>query len=226
MQIKSQVVSLKSEMVNNHKYLLIVLSAFLLLGYTNEKPSFTNQKQHKICWEQDRLLSWKDYLGNRPGGAQYAAMTNISLQCEILSSNSILVSNCMVKEKSWVREKSKSSYILNHEQYHFNLAEVFARKMRKEFTDLSTVNYHIVDSIFQKVYSDYDAAQVRYDDETLHSQVNAEQIKWQDKIDEELAVLDAYKETVVYLNKLSSKRLVRNQKSTVHQPVSIENPKF
>ena len=81
--------------------------------------------------------------------------------------------------------------MLNHEQLHFDIAELFARKLRKElekprFTTAST------EEIFSAVASfnmELDKMQKRYDNETNHYRNKKKQKKWEIYVGEELAKL-------------------------------------
>jgi len=127
-------------------------------------------------------------------------MTYILLQYEILTINSIRVTNCVVKKKSWVLDQYRTPELLKHEQYHFNLSEIFAREMRKELSTISEPSSKIVQEIYDKWIVNYYEEQAIYDKETAHSQITSEQLRWQEKIDTKLYELTSYKEEIVYLN--------------------------
>ena len=90
--------------------------------------------------------------------------------------------------------KSTDSLILKHEQLHFDIAEVFARKLRekiknhnKEFFDLESYNKEI-DLIYQR----YFLYQERYDRETKHSLNIDKQNEWEEKINLNLLSSTSY----------------------------------
>ena len=88
----------------------------------------------------------------------------------------------------------KTDYILSHEQGHFDIAEIFARKLHKEMS-----KYRFNKKTYQKdLKKIYDAVteekteiQNNYDRETNHSINKREQAEWLKKIKE---MLEEYEE--------------------------------
>lgn len=156
--------------------------------------------ENKICWEEGRLISWKNFIGTPKHNSSIAAFTTVSLRTEIVSKNSVLVENCMIENKSWVEKHSKTEYLLKHEQYHFHLAEIIARRMRKDISMIKTPTISAVKTIFDERMEEYESLQQLYDEETNHSIDSIMQIKWQEKIDIELIALAQFKSKIVILN--------------------------
>src|SRR5690625_3492554 len=102
----------------------------------------------------------------------------------------ILVVAIMYKYDSWVKEKKE--LLLNHEQIHFNITELYTRKIRKDLQKyLDDNKSHELDSI-AKIYhcleDEFWETQFLYDKETNHSKNTVEQKKWDRKIDRLLQV--------------------------------------
>lgn len=106
----------------------------------------------------------------------------------------------MVKNQSWVRKESQTPELLIHEQYHFNLSEVIARKIRREMSNIHTIDAIALQEIYTKWIEISKDEQAQYDKETSHNKINSEQIKWQIKIDNELDSLKEYQNEIIYLN--------------------------
>ncbi|MFN3446408.1 MAG: DUF922 domain-containing protein [Bacteroidia bacterium] len=109
----------------------------------------------------------------------------------------------IVKSKSFIRDSSL--YALNHEQMHFNITEIFARKLRMRLTKL---NFAKVSNMQKKLQEQYDkigaelsAYQDSYDRETEHGQNPAKQKIWNEKIMLELTELNEFESTEVNLYK-------------------------
>ena len=89
---------------------------------------------------------------------------------------------------------------LNHEKRHFDICEIYARKIRQAVS-LSHFNlgnfYGQLDYLFKKLVKDYRAEQARYDRETRHSIDAEQQKKWNDIIDYRLNELADYASPVV-----------------------------
>lgn len=156
--------------------------------------------EKRICWEEGKLISWKNFIGNPKYNTSIAAFTTVSLRTEIISNNSVLVENCMIEKKSWVEKNSKTDYLLKHEQYHFHLAEIIARRMRKDISTIKTPSISAVKKIFDERMQESEALQQLYDEETNHSIDSIKQLEWQEKIDIELLELASFRSKIVILN--------------------------
>ena len=157
--------------------------------------------QNEVEWDENKPLIWKHFKGKVPQKkTSQVAMTHVSFHCSMETKNSILLTHRFVKDKSWVKKDKKLPRILIHEQYHFNISEVFARRMRRELSKLTIPSGENVQAIFDEWMKKYREEQELYDKETSHSKIKASQLSWQEKIDRELKELEAFKAQVVYLN--------------------------
>ena len=94
----------------------------------------------KIFWEEGNKLNWNNFKSkiNRKGGDNVVAYTNCGwIYSYEKSSNpkspiKIEVQTVFNEDKSWKDTKRINDYVLLHEQKHFDAAEIFARKLRKE----------------------------------------------------------------------------------------------
>jgi predicted secreted Zn-dependent protease len=109
-------------------------------------------------------------------------------------SFSTKVSCYFIKTKSWARIKN-SDILLAHEQGHFDIAELFARKLRKAFAEYK-FNHQTVSSDFNFLFntnqSERDKVDALYDKETNLSQNRDQQLLWNKKIKIELDKLQKY----------------------------------
>lgn len=121
--------------MRNYKLLYFLLFGIIATAQVNmENDSI-------IIWSKDRKITWDDFLSkNRPELLKYQdaiASINLSIKiypkeisCDLIQS--ILVVTQMSKNESWVGIETIDDEVLNHEQTHFNIAEVYARKIRKD----------------------------------------------------------------------------------------------
>ncbi len=97
------------------------------------------------------------------------------------------------KNLSWTIDTTK--YLLQHKQLHFNIAELYTRKINKEFEELKNrfenekSKYH---SIYNALYIEMLKMQDQYDLETNHSQNRIKQEEWNKKIELMLNELNAF----------------------------------
>ena len=176
------------------------LLPFLLFSFTGSVA----QQNNFILWSP-HFLSWRDF--KKPPDSTdikstYAAATQSWLQqkYKLMPDNEIhfTIAAWFIPARSWV--KSKSDHGLRHEQYHFNLAELYARKIRRILinTTFTMKNYkRDIADLFLNFHNKYRSEQKRYDEETLHSRDKSKQIDWMDSIDDEMKALAKFSDTLV-----------------------------
>jgi hypothetical protein len=159
--------------------------------------SFKPAGSSLINWSAERRLTWDDFKARPDRGSPNAALTGTDIKFDFsYNSNKGFqyhISCWFDKNKSWGRVKT--DYILSHEQGHFDIAEIYARKLCKAFRE-----YHPdaekaqkdVNRIYEKVIRELTETQKRYDHETNFSINKEEQMEWLKKIDDELKSLEPY----------------------------------
>ena len=150
-----------------------------------------------IDWSADRKLTWEDFKARPDKNSPNAALTatNIKFDFSYNSNDGFKYHiTCQFdKNSSWGRVKT--DYILSHEQGHFDIAEIYARKLNKAlktYTPDAGKADKEVNKIYQKVMSELTAEQAQYDKETNFSINKPEQNRWLLKINDELASNEAY----------------------------------
>lgn len=150
---------------------------------------------NKIIWSTSNL-KWSNFKGN-PQASNYAASINSNIELKQLDSNKYAIVALMDMGSSW--HKQKPDECLLHEQYHFNITEIFARKLRQEVKE-KNLNINSID--FRKTFLSSLMAlaveQKKYDEQTNHSINKDKQIEWQKNIDKQLLNLGAYES--IYLD--------------------------
>jgi|ADGO01.1.fsa_nt_gi hypothetical protein len=85
-----------------------------------------------IDWSASRKLTWDDFKGPVDPESKNAALTTSSINIEFGYDGTGLeysIKCTFNKERSWVR--IRNAEVLAHEQGHFDLAEIHARKLNK-----------------------------------------------------------------------------------------------
>lgn len=161
-------------------------------------PFLANDKTEMIDWSAERRLSWNDFRGRPDPVSPNAALTssNIHVDFEFDARELKYKIRCRFNtEKSWGRVKT--DYILAHEQGHFDITEIHARKLYKALKNYKynpkTVSADI-SALHQQVMTDQHNMQSAYDQQSDHSRNPVRQAEWDLKIQEELKALDAYKD--------------------------------
>lgn len=156
----------------------------------------------KIAWAEDVKLTWEDFQGRPDLRSPFVAMTSsgIVFSYQVVSENGKLSLTTEVEanfqpKMSWYKPEKVNNHVLQHEQGHFNITEIHARKLRKDFEEYKvTKNYEReLSAIFTRINRERQAMQDRFDKETDHSQNKEKEAEWQVFINKELKKLNLWK---------------------------------
>lgn len=163
-----------------------------------------------VQWSNTKKLTWNDFQKTPPSNYQSEAATittqltvipSISHKCDVIAGqntctfrlNSFQVSATMDPRLSWVKLSSDFDYVLAHEQVHFDIAELFARKLKSQLNaqinTISTQNTNSSNYILKAYDALYEQKQKAvsaellsfeklYDAETDHGRITANQTAW------------------------------------------------
>ncbi len=181
---------------------IILISLYGILsvtGYCQDKET----KDSIIYWNKQTKLTWKDFHGIRPEHeltdygteAMAASAVEISYPAMILGKSISFKVYCrFVKDKSWTKD-TISKKLLAHEQLHFDIGELYARKIRQKIYLLEgqgVKNYDTYKQDIDKLLEERDSTDIKYDKETLHGAIDFAQQEWNEKIAKELEKLKEY----------------------------------
>lgn len=141
-----------------------------------------------LPWSPDRRLQWADFLGLPQPDAAAAAQTVFELQtrssCET-GARTFRVTTQFLPDQSWSRPDKRADATLAHEQAHFDLGEVTARRLRQALEALR-LPCDAPDAGFLSVVAQFqqeDAAQQRsYDRQTMYGTDVEAQRTWERRI--------------------------------------------
>ena len=143
-----------------------------------------------IKWQEDRRLTWDDFKAAPQKLGNTAAMTTTHLGFSYSVTNGKVTYkiDCRFeKNKSW--GLVKNDWILRHEQGHFDIAEIFARKLNKSINEYPFNRGSFqkdLDVIYKSVVDEKEGYQQQYDNETDYSRNRPNQETWLKKIEAEL----------------------------------------
>jgi hypothetical protein len=181
------------------KFKLIVVIFFLVHA---SSPSFSQDTDSLMCWCSRDKLRWDDFKGKLPDNmsSHLSAATAYTLIPVPTKKNNLLSYDIKVvfkKYESWKTDTSNN--LLAHEQLHFDIAELYARKLRKAILDVPKTNRNpteeVFDVVFQKLYLETASMQRKYDEDTIHGVIPESQKEWEKKISLELKNLEKYAST-------------------------------
>jgi hypothetical protein len=151
--------------------------------------------QEAIPWAGEHKLTWTDFQAKAPKHHEASAMSDITFTIDLKSDGDMLkvfIAPSFNPDGSWVKEGDRTDYLLGHEQIHFDIYEVNARKLRKELATkkLTSVNTEsTINHLMEKYNTLNSTVQERYDSETNHSINVKKQEKWIQDISTELEEL-------------------------------------
>jgi len=157
---------------------------------------FFAQEEEAILWNSEQRLSWANFKAEPPKDSEIAATTasGLSYQFSTTEENGkyeldYIVSTYFYPNRSWYQDNICDEVILSHEQLHFDISELYARKMRK-IMDNTTFTKNVkaeVKAIYRQINKELAEFQQVYDRETNYSRNIEQQLSWNKKIKEALA---------------------------------------
>ncbi len=154
-----------------------------------------SQEYETIEWSADRKLTWADFKGRVPESDRAAAVTasGITYRFSTLYKNGELkvdfkVTTYFYPNKSWYQPHLCDTFILGHEQLHFDISELYAQKMRDRLAKKSfTENVkEEVKLIYREILVELEVYQDLYDQQTNFSRDSIQQSLWNNKIKDAL----------------------------------------
>jgi len=172
----------------------ILFSFLLLITISDDVLSQNRDCKDCISWNENRKLTWSDFKAAPKKLSPNAALTesgmSIELKCDGKTSEAV-VKCYFTPDKSWTKDK-QSAYLLRHEQLHFDITELFVRKLRLQLArfgnNCEALSKHI-EEYYQRNYKEFVAYQAAYDQESEHSLNKEKQAYWEAKVARELAEL-------------------------------------
>lgn len=156
----------------------------------------------KVIWREHQKLSWNDFQSvvSNQKDENIAAYTSCGIKYTVLKSKTgklqIMVQAVFDKSRSWKNPSKVNARILNHEQRHFDIAEAFARKIRKEARQKIHTKADFdrnFKGIFDRIYLQYLEFQKKYDAETRRGVDAGKQKEYDAMISKMLRDLTGYK---------------------------------
>lgn len=157
----------------------------------------------EIPWEADRPLFWSDFERRVGGGGYFQAYTYSGIRYTVDDANGyvrIQIECYFLEDESWVFREHATSKLLNHEQGHFDIAEIYARRMRRQLKEYEmpvwrfSSNNHMRDvkGIYNNLYDEMEGIQKQYDRDTGHGTRGGAQQEWDRWIESTLDELEGF----------------------------------
>ena len=194
----------------------VLFSTFILLLLFSLRlfPQAAADENVLLEWNEFYDLTWDDFRGNPGEGAIGDAGTAVKITAKpyyVKKQVQYDVTAYFDRGKSWSRGKSDA--LLKHEQLHFDIAELYARKIRKKIIELSLRgedDLSVFNSAIRRILEESNEADQRYDLETLHGALQKKQALWEKQVKEQLQGLKDYKK---------QKRVIAVKKALINNPL-------
>ncbi len=174
---------------------IAAIGCLFFLGFLG----FAQEIEEGVPWDANKRLTWADFKGKVPPAAVPAATTasgiSYTYSANLMHHEVELdyeVTAYFYPNESWYKPSLANDTILSHEQLHFDIAELFARKMRNRLdrTSFSDNVKAEVREIYQEILQELKEFQEAYDWETNFSRNVEKQLEWNAKIAEELQAVE------------------------------------
>ena len=192
----------------------ILKNIFFFIGFIS-LMSFSFVKDDFILWQENKKLKIQDFKADNKDTIKVnrqqflGAISAIRIEYSSFQRNKNSVPEFSIKtyfdpNESWML--LKNDYVLQHEQIHFDLTELYARKMRKSVESLRQKNVTNI-SIYRKKIQRWNAmkekASNQFDADNqdyyikigqkILFQKNPKQEAWKKKVDRELFQYSLFK---------------------------------
>jgi len=153
---------------------------------------------NKLEWNRNRKITWEDFKGFPKINSYDEAITASGIEFSKTYRGDTLfisITSYFDKKTSWVKNKNATEYMLKHEQVHFDISELYSRKLKKEISQLlltDTVNKKNLNFLYDKCIIEMNEYQDIYDKETNHSISIEKQLEWNIKIENQLNELEQW----------------------------------
>jgi len=177
---------------------LTAVAVVLTLGVV----AVAQQDEPTIPWSADRKLTWADFRAKAPGrlsGAQSVLGYSYALGCRSGALEATFTA-VFYPNESWVAARISTSGLaspigLRHEQLHFNLKELHARRMRRHFREIATpcpVSDETLDAMVAPLMRAENAEQQKFDQASNNGERVDVLEEWERRVAGELTALAAF----------------------------------
>lgn len=178
-----------------------LLALSLLLSLPVAAQTTLKLPPGSIRWSASRLLTVADFKGRPRPSEGHAALTSANINSGASCRNGIFMGTARASfdpSSSWVREPAAMTpALLHHEQLHFDLAEVYARRLRQQLLALHVACDQMgpeFNRLSQAGYAAWQKAEDDYDRDTSHGLNKPRQALWDAQVRQQLTELAAFAE--------------------------------
>lgn len=182
---------------------LYISALILISGICHAQESDT--VNNYIYWSDDYRLVWTDFEELPQRYSEHAAYSVVGYESRFdmnADRYKAVIRTYFDRNESW--SKNWISILLNHEQGHFDLAELYGRKFRKKVKEAMETDNISVEK-FKRMSDEaiklLEEAQHEYDVATNYSIDFRAQKKWNERIQQELKQLEEFADPQIVVSR-------------------------
>jgi hypothetical protein len=189
-------------------------TVFAVRAQTGQAEQWADSGDSQIEWSAERKLSVADFKGRAPGHARFFSLSWLGIDAEWGCDRGALISSVTARfdpRRSWWRgvatgawesantrqrwlnasrsdvARSLDAQLLEHEQIHFDMAELGARKIRQFLENRKDAcatpdGSSSIGPVVAQMNRELEDEQRRYDLETAHGTNPAKQAQWESRV--------------------------------------------
>ena len=203
--------------------MVIVRCCIVLISLISFSDYGFSQRKNIIYWKDTSTLSYDDFKTKRYNGNTWAevdtyfhlkpySLNNIYLVDAIAMSNSNKNYFSKAYLKLSFRSDSLDKEVIRHENYHFNITEIYCRYIERDFYEfiikkprsIRKINAKI-SKLYWRYLSEWDTYETNFDICTQHGNDIQEHEKWIAEINSELENLKQFENVTIKLIKQKKK---------------------
>jgi hypothetical protein len=180
---------------------LLASAVVALLSFSLPPAHAQTIKGGTLHWSANRPLVLSDFQGRPRPNEAHAALTSATVVAQVACKSNKFTGSVQAAfdpSRSWVRDPATvTAKLLRHEQLHFDIAEVYARRLRQKLTG-SQIPCAQLGPTFERlsngIYADWEKAEDQYDRDTNHGLIPTQQLVWEERVQKQLVELEAFAE--------------------------------
>ncbi len=149
-----------------------------------------------LHWSASRPLTLADFKSRPRPSEAHAALTSATIVAQVACKGGQFTGHVQAAfdpTASWWREPGTATpRLLRHEQLHFDITEVYARRLRQKLAAVRVPCAQLgsaFETLAQGVYAEWEKAEQQYDRDTNHGLKPEPQARWEAQVQQQLREL-------------------------------------
>lgn len=170
--------------------IILTFVSLLFISASSDRPG------NDLMWDATASLRWSDFRAKPDVSANGDAASKVSIRAMPYRKQKQLYYNVHTvfhRNESWC--KTPSDDLLQHEQLHFDIAELYARKARMKISSLKRKGVRdvkVYNAAISELFEESNLFDARYDRETVHGASTKNQTQWEYDVRIQLMLLNRF----------------------------------